>query len=117
MWAQAPATEVVMKATWFARMAALLVLVGSAGTICLAQTVVNADFSKGGFAALDWRANGDWDVFTYPKEAANNPGAVARFAANKPDGSLTKKFAEVKNPRKMTLSLDYGGGWGAAAPG
>src|SRR5260370_41811148 len=90
-----------MRATLIAGAAALFVLVGSAETICLAQTVIDADFSKGGFAALDWRANGDWDVFTYPKEAANNPGAVARFAANKPDGSLTKTFAKVKNPKKL----------------
>jgi hypothetical protein len=56
-------------------------------------------------------------VFTYPKEAANNPGAVARFAANKPDGSLTKTFAEIKNPKKLSLSLDYGWGWGDAGQG
>jgi hypothetical protein len=70
-----------------------------------------------GFAALGWKANGDWDVFTYPKEAVNNPGAVARFAANKPDGSLTKTFAEIKNPKKLSLSLDYGWGWGDAGQG
>jgi hypothetical protein len=82
-----------MRGTWIARVAALFVLAGSAETICLAQTVIDADFSKGGFAASGWRANGAWDVHTYPKEAANNPGAVARFAANKPDGSLTRTFA------------------------
>jgi hypothetical protein len=106
-----------MRATWIARVAALFVFVGAAGTICLAATVVDADFSKAEFAALDWRANGDWDVFTYPKEAVNNPGAVARFAANKPDGSLTKTFAEIKNPKKLSLSLDYGWGWGDAGQG
>lgn len=106
-----------MKVIWIARVAALFVLVGSAGTICLAQTVVDADFSKAGFTALDWRASGDWDVFTYPKDAANNPGPVARFAANKPNGSLTKTFAEVKNPKKLALSVDYGWGWGDAGQG
>jgi hypothetical protein len=55
---------------------------------------------------------GDWEVFQYAKEASNNPGAVARFAANKPDGSLTKSFREIKYPAKLTLSLDYGWGWG-----
>jgi len=42
---------------------------------------------------------------------------VARFAANKPDGSLSKSFDELKNPRKLTLSLDYGWGWGDVAQG
>jgi hypothetical protein len=55
---------------------------------------------------------GDWDVFLYSKEVANNPGPVARFPANKPDGSLTKTFGEIKNPSKLSLSLDYGWGWG-----
>ena len=27
-----------------------------------------------------WTAKGGWDVFQYPKEAANNPGLVARFS-------------------------------------
>ena len=49
-----------------------------------------------------------------PTEAAKNPGPVARFAANKPDGSLTTTFEEVKNPRTLSLSLDYGWGWGDA---
>ncbi len=74
--------------------------------------MIDTDFSKGSFAALGWKASGDWDVFTHPKESANNPGPVARFAANKPDGSLTNTFAEVTNPGKLTLSLDYGWGWG-----
>ena len=106
-----------MKATWIARVAALFVFVGAAETICLAKTVVDADFSKGSFAASGWRANGDWDVFTYPKEASNNPGAVARFAANKPDGRLTKTFTEIKNPKKLALTVDYGWGWGDAGQG
>ncbi|HEY7154312.1 MAG TPA: hypothetical protein VH575_10180 [Gemmataceae bacterium] len=56
-------------------------------------------------------------MLAYPKEAANNPGLVARFAAHKPAGSLTKIFKEIKNPRKLTLSLDYGWGWGDADQG
>lgn len=93
------------------------VVIGFAPTTCSAQTVINADFSKGDFAVLGWRAKGDWDVFRYSKEAANNPGPVARFAARKPAGSLTKNFPEVKNPNKLTLSLDYGWGWGDADQG
>ena len=82
-----------------------------------AQTVVDADFSKGDFAALSWKVKGDWDVFAYPRTTANNPGRVARFPARKPAGSLTKTFPEIKNPRKLTLSLDYGWGWGDTAQG
>ncbi len=103
-----------MRAASALKVAMLFVLAGITPAICLAQTIVDSDFSKGDFAALGWKAKGDWDVFTYPKESANNPGPVARFAANKPDGSLTKTFDEVKNPRKLTLSLDYGWGWGDA---
>ena len=106
-----------MRGPSIAKVVALMVAAGFAQTICQAQTVIDSDFSKGDFAALGWKAKGDWDVFQYPKEAANNPGPVARFAANKPDGSLTKTFAEVKNPQKLTLSLDYGWGWGDAEPG
>ncbi|MCY2991486.1 MAG: hypothetical protein NTY19_26965 [Planctomycetota bacterium] len=76
------------------------------------STVIKSDFSQGDFAALGWKAKGEWDVFQYPKEAANNPGLVARFAAHKPNGSLTNTFAEVKNPRQLALSLEYGWGWG-----
>src|SRR5579859_4334392 len=83
-------------------------------TICLGQTLIDSDFSKGDFAALGWKATGGWDVFTYPQEVANNPGPVARLPANKPDGSLTKTFAEIKNPKKLSLNLDYGWGWGDA---
>ena len=106
-----------MKASLIVGVATLLVLLGFAGATCLAQTVIDADFSKGDFAALGWKARGDWDVFTYAKGAANNPGALARFAANKPDGSLSKTFDEVKNPRKLTLSLGYGWGWGDVGQG
>ncbi len=107
-------TEVLMRAASLAKVAALLLAAGFAGASCPAQTVIESDFSKGSFAALGWKAKGDWDVFMYPKEAANNPGFVARFAANKPDGSLTKIFDETKNPTKLFLSLDYGWGWGDA---
>jgi hypothetical protein len=86
-------------------------------TACLAQTVIDSDFSKGNFTALGWKAKGAWDVFRYRGKAANNPGLVARFAANKPDGALTKTFPEVKNPKKLTLSLDYGWGWGDTVQG
>ncbi|HEX2551763.1 MAG TPA: hypothetical protein VHK64_09240, partial [Nocardioidaceae bacterium] len=81
---------------------------------CRAETLIDADFAKGSFAALDWKPAGDWDMFTYPNSVARNPGPVARFAANKPDGSLTKSFPEVSNPAKLSLSLDYGWGWGEA---
>jgi hypothetical protein len=93
------------------------VAAGFAQTPCPAQTVIDSDFSKGDFAALGWVAKGDWDVFLYPKGAANNPGRVARFPAHKPDGSLTRTFAGVTNPRKLTLSLEYGWGWGDAGQG
>jgi hypothetical protein len=106
-----------MRAASAAKAVVVFVVVGFAQTTCPAQPVLNSDFSKGEFAALGWKAKGDWDVFRYPKEAANNPGLVARFAANRPNGSLTKTFSEVKNPRKLTLSLDYGWGWGDAAQG
>jgi hypothetical protein len=81
------------------------------------QTVIDSDFSKGDFAALGWKVKGDWSLFTYPRTAAKNPGAVARFAANKPDGSLTRTFTQVRNPKRLTLSLDYGWGWGDAGQG
>lgn len=83
-------------------------------TIASAQTIVETDFSEKSLADQGWKATGDWEAFHYPKEAANNPGVVARFAANKPDGSLTKTFPEIKQPRKLTLSLEYGWGWGDA---
>ncbi len=76
--------------------------------------LIDADFSRGGFAALGWKAAGDWDVFTHPPKTANDPGAVARFPAHKPDATLTKAFPEVRNPPKLQLALDYGWGWGDA---
>ncbi len=81
------------------------------------RTVFASDFSKGNFAALGWQVKGAWDIFSYPRNAAKNPGPVARFPANKPDGSLTKTFPEVRNPRKLVLALEYGWGWGDAAQG
>jgi hypothetical protein len=106
-----------MKPASTVKTSAIFIVVTFAQTNCLAQTVIESDFSKGSLAALGWKPRGDWDEFKYPKEAAKNPGLVARFAANKPDGSLTRTFPEVKNPRKLTLSLEYGWGWGDAAQG
>jgi hypothetical protein len=104
-----------MRAGLTAQLVVCTVVTGFA-PIGSAQTVIDADFSRGDFAALGWKAKGDWDVFRYEK-AANNPGLVARFAARKPAGSLTRSFPEVKVPRRLTLSLDYGWGWGDAAQG
>src|SRR5689334_5648947 len=94
--------------------AALCVVAFFVHTECRANTVINSDFSKGNFVALGWTVKGDWDEFQYPHEAANNPGRVTRFAANKPAGSISKTFPEIRNPRRLTLSLDYGWGWGDA---
>jgi hypothetical protein len=72
---------------------ALAVLCASAFSLqteCQADTVIDADFSKGDFAALGWTVKGDWDEFQYPREAAINPGRVAQFAANKPAGSAVR---------------------------
>jgi hypothetical protein len=106
-----------MRAGWTGHLVVFFVVIGLAPKTCSAHTVINADFSKGDFAALGWEAKGDWDVFRYPKEAANNPGLVARFPAHKRPGSLSKSFPEAKNPTKLTLSLDYGWGWGDATQG
>ncbi len=103
-----------MKAPGIAKRAVFILAAVLASTIGHAGTIVDADFSKGGFATMGWKAKGDWDVFRYPSEAARNPGPVARFAANKPDGALAKSFEEIKNPARLTLSLDYGWGWGDA---
>jgi hypothetical protein len=105
----------MMKAALFTQAAVLLLIAGRAQTLCQAETLIDSDFSQGDFPALGWQAEGDWDVFQYPQEVANNPGPLARFPANKkPAGSLTKAFSEVKNPRKLELSLEYGWGWGDA---
>jgi hypothetical protein len=106
-----------MRAASAATVVVLIVAASFIQTTCLAQTVIDSDFTKGDFATFGWKAKGAWDVFRYPKDAANNPGPVARFPARKPAGSLTKTFPEVKQPKKLTLSLDYGWGWGDAAQG
>lgn len=84
---------------------------------CVGQTIVDSDFSKGDLAAFGWQVDGAWDVFTYPAATANNPGPVARFAAHKPNGALTRTFDEIRNPGKLTLSLEYGWGWGDITQG
>jgi hypothetical protein len=101
-----------------ARVAVVIALAGLPRAACQAQpAVVDADFARGTFKTLDWQVKGDWDVFQFPKNIANNPGPVARFPANKPDGALTKTFAEVRNPSKLALSLDYGWSWGDTTQG
>lgn len=79
------------------------------------QTLLESDFAKGDLASLGWKASGTCDVFAYPKETAHNPGPIARFPARKPKGTLTRTFPEVKNPRNLALSLEYGWGWGDAS--
>jgi hypothetical protein len=101
---------------WTAIGFALVLAVGCTEATCLAQAVVSTDFAKGDFAALGWKVEGAWDLFQYPN-AANDPGKVARFAARKPNGALTKSFAALKDPKKLTLALDYGWGWGDATQG
>lgn len=108
---------ITMKIALFTNLAVLLACLCIAQATCRAQTIVNSDFSKGDFAALGWKADGAWDVFMYPKEVANNPGSVARFGANKPGGELVRVFDEIKNPRKLSLTLEYGWGWGDADQG
>jgi len=97
----------------------LLVLCVGLSSVAAAggESIVDSDFAKGDFAALGWKVDGAWDLFAYPAEAVHNPGRVARFAANKPAGSLTRDFAEIQNPRTLSLSLDYGWGWGDADQG
>ena len=73
--------------------------------------VVDTDFAKGDFKALGWKASGAWDITTYPGDK-NNAGPVARFAARKPAGTLTKTFDRINNPKNLALSLDAGWGWG-----
>ena len=109
--------EGLMGAASFAKAAAFCLVALFMQMTCEAQVVIDSDFSRGDFAALGWKVKGAWDVFRYPTGAANNPGPVARFATNKPDGSLTKTFPEIKNPRTLMLSLDYGWGWGDAGQG
>jgi hypothetical protein len=106
-----------MKAASMARAVVLLVLAGVAPARCPAQTVIDSDFSKGDFASQGWKAEGAWDIFRYPNDSPDNPGRVARFAANKPSGSLTKNFAALNNPHQLKLSLEYGWGWGEVGQG
>lgn len=82
-----------------------------------AETYIDSDFSRGDFDSLGWKAQAGWDLFRYPQEAAKNPGRLARFAANRPDGTLTKDFDEIVEPHRLVLSLDYGWGWGDADQG
>ncbi len=103
-----------MKAATIARVAAWCAVACLMPAAYAEQTVIDADFAKGDFAALGWKVKGDWDRFQYPSEGKKNPGRVARFAANKPDGSLTRTFPQLKNPARLTLGLDYGWGWGDA---
>ena len=92
-------------------------------SLCVVQSVdstdpvVDTDFASADFAAMGWQAEGAWDQFAYPEEIANNPGRVARFAANQPGGALSHDFREIANPRTLTLALDYGWGWGDANQG
>jgi len=88
-------------------------LSGSIRTTSAADPICESDFSKGTLTQLGWVAKGEWDTFTYP-DVQNNPGALARFSANKPDGTLTKSFAEITNPKRLRLTLNYGWGWGDA---
>jgi hypothetical protein len=100
-----------------ARAVAFLIVAALSHATSQGQVVIDSDFSRGDFKTLGWKVDGEWDVFQFPKDVANNPGTVARFAANKPNGALIHAFAEVKNPSKLALSLDYGWSWGDANQG
>jgi hypothetical protein len=107
-----------MGVTCTARVGTALLLVGWLPAASRAQApVVDSDFARGDFKALGWQVKGDWDIHHYPKDLARGRGPVARFPANKPDGSLTKAFAEARDPDRLTLALDYGWGWGDAGQG
>jgi len=81
-------------------------------SLAAAAPLIESDFSQGDFQKLGWKADGAWDVFTYPGEK-NNPGAVARMPARKPAGTLTKTFDPIQNPPSLSVSMDVGWGWGA----
>jgi len=66
-----------------------VVLAGFAPAICRAQTVIDSDFSKGDFAALGWKAKGDWEVFMYPKEACQKSRFCGPLC-----GQQARRFAE-----------------------
>ena len=106
-----------MSTTSTANLLAFFAAISIAHSTSRAEPVIDADFSKGDFAALGWKAKGSWDIFTHPKNIKNDPGAVARYPAHKPEDTLTKSFDEARNPRKLSLSLDYGWGWGDANQG
>ena len=95
----------------------VLAALGLSQALCYGKTIVNTNFAKGSFTKLGWRPTGSWDIFKY-KVAKNNPGRVARYPANPPsDGTLTKKFSVIKNPKSLRLSVDLGWGWGNANQG
>ena len=102
-----------MNTTWLTRVALSLLALLLAQSFCHAEVLINTDFSKGDFQTLGWNAQGAWDIFTYGVDK-NDPGPVARFPARQPDGTLTKTFTELTNPKQLALSLDVGWGWGAA---
>ncbi len=106
-----------MKFLLLASAVTAVVIIGLAPTACRAETIIDSDFSQGDLASLGWKADGAWGIFRYPAEITNNPGPVARFAANEPDGTLTHTFETFTNPGSLTLSLDYGWGWGDVAQG
>ena len=104
-----------MKVLTIIRPLFVLVVLGLGQSLCQGKTMVNTTFSpKNTFAKLGWKPAGAWNIFKY-KTSKKNPGWLARFPANPPsDGTLTKKFPVVKNPRQLTLSVDLGWGWGAS---
>jgi len=107
-----------MAAARIGRIGMAVLLTGFLSATGHGQTpVIDADFARGDLRTLGWQVAGDWDIVRYPKTLTNSPGAVARFAANKPDGTLTKSFPEVRRAARLTLSLDYGWGWGDAGQG
>ncbi len=99
-----------------AQLASAILLALSLTPLCQGETLIDCDFSRGDFAHFGWTSGGGWDVFRYGDEVPKNPGPLARFPANLPDGQLlSKSFAEIARPKKLKLSLDYGWGWGDAA--
>lgn len=91
-----------------------LILLGT--RVACSETLLQADFARGDLAELGWQADGAWDLFE-DHRIQKSPGRMARFAANRPAGTLTHTFTSVRNPARLTLDLDYGWGWGDAAQG
>jgi len=87
-----------------------------ASGLCRAEDRIASQFSADDLATQGWKVEGAWDLYEDSK-LPRNPGRVARFAANRPAGSLTRTFKPVRNPAWLTLALDYGWGWGDAAQG